>query len=52
MRVYLPATVADLSATAITSRQAHAATASLAAALPDEDEEGLEVSALLSNCHL
>jgi len=43
MRVYLPATVADLSAPAITSRQAHAATASLAAALPDEDEEGLEV---------
>ena len=47
MRVYLPATVADLSAPAITSRQAHAATASLAAALPDEDEEGLEVSACL-----
>ena len=47
MRVYLPATVADLSAPAIPSRQAHAATASLAAALPDEDEEGLEVSACL-----
>ena len=43
MRVYLPATVADLSAPAITSRQAHAATASLAAdssviAISEQDE--------------
>ena len=47
MRIYLPATAADLAADPITARRAHAATASLAAALPDEDEEGLEVSASL-----
>lgn len=47
MRVYLPATAADLSAPRISPRTAHAATGSLAEALPDEDEEGLEVSASL-----
>ncbi|WP_172119733.1 DUF6912 family protein [Actinomyces faecalis] len=47
MRIYLPATAADLSADEISPRTAHAATAALAAALPDEDEEGLEVSASL-----
>lgn len=47
MRIYLPATAADLAADPITARRAHAATDSLAAALPDEDEEGLEVSASL-----
>ena len=47
MRVYLPATAADLSSESLSPRTAHAATASLAAALPDEDEEGLEVSASL-----
>lgn len=47
MRIYLPATAADLSAEQLSPRTAHAATAALAAALPDEDEEGLEVSASL-----
>ncbi|QQO78302.1 hypothetical protein [Actinomyces sp. HMT897] len=47
MRVYLPATAADLTAPALSPRTAHAATAALAAALPEEDQEGLEVSASL-----
>lgn len=47
MRIYLPATAADLAADTLTARRAHAATASLQAALPEEDEEGLEVSASL-----
>lgn len=47
MRIYLPATAADLTADSLTPRQAHAVTKDLAAALPDEDEEGLEVSASL-----
>lgn len=47
MRIYLPATAADLRAEAISPRTAHAATAALARALPEEDEEGLEVSASL-----
>ncbi len=47
MRIYLPATAADLSAPHVTARLAHAATTSLAQALPDEDQEGLEVSASL-----
>ena len=47
MRVYLPATAADLTAPALSPRTAHAPTASLAAALPEEDQEGLEGSASL-----
>lgn len=51
MRIYLPATAAHLRATALGSSQepflAHAATPALARALPEEDEEGLEVSASL-----
>ncbi|QPL05858.1 MULTISPECIES: DUF6912 family protein [Actinomyces] len=47
MRIYLPATAADLSAPEISPRLAHAATQALARALPEEDEEGLEVSASL-----
>ena len=47
MRVYLPATAADLSAPQIGPRTAHAVTPALARALPDEDEEGLETSASL-----
>ena len=47
MRVYLPATAADLTAPALSPRTAHAVTAALAAALPEEDQEGLEVSASL-----
>ncbi|MGK2348350.1 DUF6912 family protein [Actinomyces sp. W5033] len=47
MRIYLPATAADLSSPEISPRLAHAATRALASALPEEDEEGLEVSASL-----
>ncbi|MDU0347421.1 DUF6912 family protein [Actinomyces sp. MRS3W] len=47
MRVYLPATAADLAATTISPRTAHAATPALAAVFPEEDAEGLEVSASL-----
>ena len=47
MRIYLPATAADLSAPWISPRTAHAATPSLAAALPGEDRESLEASACL-----
>ncbi|SDN06888.1 DUF6912 family protein [Actinomyces ruminicola] len=47
MRVYLPATASDLAAAEISPRTAHAATAALAAVFPEEDQEGLEVSASL-----
>ena len=47
MRIYLPATAADLSAPEISVRLVHAATRALSEALPEEDEEGLEVSASL-----
>ena len=47
MRIYIPATAADLSAPEISARPAHAVTAQLARALPEEDEEGLEMSASL-----
>ena len=49
MRIYLPATAAHLRASVLGSSHqpltAHAATPALAQALPEEDEEGLEVSA-------
>ena len=58
MRIYLPATLDELTALAVSTRRpasldleprgAHAVTAALAAALPDEDEEGLEYSAHLA----
>lgn len=52
MRIYLPATLPDL-ATLLTlgelpPRVAHAVTPALRAALPDEDDEGLEFSAQLT----
>ncbi|WP_127842508.1 DUF6912 family protein [Actinomyces wuliandei] len=47
MRVFLPATVADLRAETLSPRLAHAATPALAQALPEEDQEGLEASASL-----
>ena len=51
MRIYLPATAAHLRASVLSSSHqpltAHAATPALAQALPEEDEEGLEVSASL-----
>ena len=50
-RIYLPATAAHLRARVLGSSHqpltAHAATPALAQALPEEDEEGLEVSASL-----
>ncbi|QHO91431.1 hypothetical protein CWT12_09095 [Actinomyces sp. 432] len=47
MRAYLPATASDLSAVRISPRIAHAVTPALADAFPEEDQEGLEVSASL-----
>lgn len=47
MRVYLPATLRDLRADRLSARLGHAVTESLALALPEEDEEGLELSASL-----
>ena len=49
MRIYLPATLDDLAPTSpgLTPRRVHAVTAALRAALPDEDEEGLEFAAQL-----
>lgn len=47
MRVFLPATAADLRAESLSPRLAHAATPALARALPEEDQEGLEASASL-----
>ena len=51
MRIYLPAPAAHLRASVLGSSHqpltAHAATPALAHALPEEDEEGLEVSASL-----
>ncbi|WP_413450970.1 hypothetical protein AA0Y32_01275 [Georgenia phoenicis] len=49
MRIYLPATNADLSRPAgVPPRWAHAVTAELRRALPDEDDEGLEAAAMLA----
>jgi hypothetical protein len=62
VRIYLPSTLDELDATgspvpsddpgratgSFGSRIVHAATAALRAALPDEDEEGLEFAALLA----
>ena len=49
MRIYLPATSADLSRPdGVPPRWAHAVTAELRRALPDEDDEGLEAAALLA----
>ncbi|MGC5615270.1 DUF6912 family protein [Georgenia sp. Z1491] len=47
MRIYLPATPAELAATP-GAVHAHAVTRDLAAAVPDEDEEGLELVAFLA----
>lgn len=53
MRVYLPATVADLPLpTAGLSRVGSAVTPALRAALPEEDEDGLEMSAFLTAADL
>lgn len=48
MRIYLPASLPELaSSTGLTARLVHAVTPALRAALPDEDEEGLEYAAQL-----
>jgi hypothetical protein len=49
MRLYLPATATDLrERDGLTPRWAHAVTRALRAELPDEDEEGLEMTATLA----
>ena len=49
MRIYLPATSADLSRPAgVPPRWGHAVTAELRRALPEEDEEGWEAAAMLA----
>ncbi|MDM7853976.1 DUF6912 family protein [Cellulomonas alba] len=54
MRIYLPATLDELDPAAplLTGRRAHAVTTALRAALPDEDEEGLEFVAQLEAADL
>jgi len=52
MRLYVPATLADLELPEIGPRPACAVTPALRAALPEEDEEGLELSAFLSAADL
>ena len=47
MRLYLPATPADLRS-GLTPRWAHAVTTALRAELPEEDDEGLEMVATLA----
>ncbi|NTW38322.1 MAG: hypothetical protein HGA44_00305 [Cellulomonadaceae bacterium] len=48
MRIYLPSTLPELgSSKGLSPRLAHAVTAALRLALPDEDEEGLEYAAQL-----
>ncbi len=60
MRLYVPATLDELDTASVTpavatwtvpARPAHAVTAALAAAEPDEDEEGLEWLAFLAAAH-
>lgn len=49
MRVYLPASVADLQdPRGLSARTAYAVTPGLRRALPDEDDEGLEFAAFLA----
>src|SRR5690625_1567488 len=48
MRIYVPATAADIAAEAIAPRWAHAVTPALRQALPEEDDEGLAESAMLA----
>lgn len=48
MRIYLPATRSDLDSDTLSSDRAHAVTAQLRRALPDDDEEMLELVAFLA----
>ncbi|PWD52150.1 hypothetical protein C8046_17365 [Serinibacter arcticus] len=52
MRLYVPAVLSDLAAPELTPRPACAVTPALRSALPEEDEEGLELSAFLSAADL
>jgi hypothetical protein len=52
MRLYVPAVLADLELPEIGPRLACAVTPALRAALPEEDDEGLELSAFLSAADL
>jgi len=47
VRIYLPVTLDELDADDLPDRRGHAVTAALRAALPDEDDEGLEFAAQL-----
>ncbi|KGM13524.1 DUF6912 family protein [Cellulomonas bogoriensis] len=47
MRIYLPATLAELTGPDLSPRLVHAVTDALRQALPDEDDEGLEYAAQL-----
>jgi hypothetical protein len=47
VRIYLPTTLDELDATDLPARRGHAVTGALRAALPDEDDEGLEFAAQL-----
>jgi hypothetical protein len=47
VRIYLPATLDELDAIDLSARRGHAVTEALRAALPDEDDEGLEFAAQL-----
>ncbi|HHW82893.1 MAG TPA: hypothetical protein GX743_03580 [Actinomycetales bacterium] len=48
MRIYLPATLEDLSADTLVAARVHAVTAQLRRELPDDDEEMLELVAFLA----
>jgi len=50
VRIYLPATLDEIApgTTGLEARRAHAVTGALRAALPDEDDEGLEYAAQLA----
>ena len=52
MRLYLPADLSELALPTLAARPASAVTSALRAALPDEDEEGLERSAFLTAADL
>lgn len=47
VRIYLPSSLDELSASDLAPRVVHAVTSGLRAALPDEDDEGLEYAAQL-----
>lgn len=52
MRLYLPADLTELALSTLSPRPVSAVTPALRAALPEEDEEGLELSAFLTAADL